>query len=130
MFEKILTSRRCSYNECKVELLVGAREYHCWWDIAEAIGKLTFDGTIDQIKCITSHPDYIAVTNQTNLKMVAPFLKDRTGRLYRRRGNQTENEYVKFQCCSCCNCKILQISSGNKIGVKFKFLLISEVYSP
>ena len=26
--------------------------------------------------------------------------------------------------------KILQISSGSKISVKFKFLLITEVYSP
>ncbi len=74
-----------------MELLVGAREFRCCWDIAEAIGKLTFDGTIEQIQCITSHPDYIAVTNQANLKMVAPLLKDKTGRTYRRRRNQTEN---------------------------------------
>ena len=44
------------------------------------------------------HPDYMAVTNKTVLKHVEPLLKDRNGRGYRRRGNQSENNLV-YNCC-------------------------------
>ncbi|XP_065054688.1 uncharacterized protein LOC135683380 [Rhopilema esculentum] len=114
------TCCRCSCNECKVDLLIGAREFRCCWDIAEAVGKLTSDGTINEIKCVTNHPAYSAITNQTNLKMVAPLLKDRIGRPYRRRGNQTENEYIDISIFSLLLEKIT-IFSGRKIRVKFKF---------
>ena len=84
-----------------MELLVGAREFRCCWDIAEAIGKLAFDGLIDQIQCVTSHPDYIAVTNQTNLKMVAPFLKDRTGRSARSKTRNSRKSRKSYQFIYC-----------------------------
>ena len=58
----------------------------------EALGKLTFEGLQRWTPCVTMHPDYMAMTNQTVLKNVGPLLEDRNGRAYRRRGNQPENE--------------------------------------
>ncbi len=58
------------------------------------MSKLTFDCSIERIKCFTLHEDYIALTHGTVLKNVGPLLKDWKGRGYRRRGNQTENEWV------------------------------------
>ena len=46
---------KCKCGKCTREDLVGAREFRCCHEIAEAIAKLTFDGTIDRMKCITSH---------------------------------------------------------------------------
>ena len=40
----------------------------------------------------------MAMTNKTVLKHVEPLLKDRNGRGYRRRGNQSENNLV-YNCC-------------------------------
>lgn len=58
----------------------------------DAVGKLTFDGSIERIKCVTQHEDYLAHTNKSVLIDVAPLLKDKTGRTYRRGAGQTENE--------------------------------------
>ena len=48
----------------------------------------------EHTRCVTMHPDYRAMTNETVLKQVGPLLKDRNGRGYRRRGNQSENKLV------------------------------------
>ena len=59
---------------------------------AGSLRQLTFEGLQRRTPCVTMHPDYMAMTNQTVLKNVGPLLKDRNGRAYRRRGNQSENE--------------------------------------
>ena len=83
---------RCQCGECSDELLFGALEHRCCWEVNPAMHILTFDGSIEQIKCVTLHDDYRAITNTTVLKNVAPFLKDKNGRSYRQRAGQTENE--------------------------------------
>ena len=45
-----------------------------------AVRILTFDGSIERIKCIMQHVDFIAMTNPTVLEQVGPLLKDRNGR--------------------------------------------------
>lgn len=57
-----------------------------------ARGKLTFDGSIERISCVTEHPDYLALTDTTVLKQVAPLIRDKNGRTYRRRNGTSENE--------------------------------------
>lgn len=53
---------------------------------------MVFDGSIEYIKCITEHTDYIALSNKAVLLNVAPLLKNKDGRSYRRRGGVSENE--------------------------------------
>jgi len=57
-----------------------------------ARGKLTFDGSIERISCVTEHPDYLALTNNTVLRQVAPLICDKNGRTYRRKNGTSENE--------------------------------------
>lgn len=83
---------RCMCNKCSVGQLAGSREYRCCWEIMSAQGKLTFDGSIERIKCVTEHDDFIALTNTTVLKQVAPLLKRRDGKSYRKKKDTTENE--------------------------------------
>ena len=84
---------RCDCGKCSIQNLAGAREFRCCWEVQLAMGKLTFDGSFERIKCVTQHEDYVAHTHGTVLKHVGPLLKDKKGRGgYRRRGNQTENE--------------------------------------
>ena len=80
---------RCNCGKCSIELLAGAREYRCCCEIQLARDKL--DGAV---KCITLLDGYKALTNRTVLKEVGPLLKTRRGQGYRRRGNQSENEWV------------------------------------
>lgn len=67
-------------------------EFRCCHEVTTAIGKLVFDGSIESISCVTEHEDYAALTNRTVLKQVAPLLRDKNGRTYRRRSGVTENE--------------------------------------
>lgn len=53
---------------------------------------MTFDGSIESISCITQHTDYAAMSNREVLKHVAPMIRDKNGKTYRRRGNRSENE--------------------------------------
>eukprot|EP00112_Aurelia_sp_Birch-Aquarium-sp1_P021545 Seg5830.2 transcript_id=Seg5830.2/GoldUCD/mRNA.D3Y31 product="hypothetical protein" protein_id=Seg5830.2/GoldUCD/D3Y31 len=85
----------CRCTKGNDQCLVGAREFRCCWDVQEALGKLTFEGIAEETPCVTMHPDYAALTNHTVLKQVGPLLKDRNGRGYRRRGNQSENDYAR-----------------------------------
>ena len=85
-------SFRCQCQQCNDQNLVGALEFHCCREIANASAKLTFDGSIERISCITQHGDYMALTNRTMLLQVAPLLRDKDGRTYRRRVGVPENE--------------------------------------
>jgi len=53
---------------------------------------LMFDGSVENINCITKHADFDALTNKTVLKQVAPLLRDKQGRRYRRQPGRSENE--------------------------------------
>ena len=87
------TLNRCSCGgKCKVGNLANAREFRCCREIAQASRILTFDGSVERISCITEHTDYAALTNREVLKLVAPLLRDKDGKTFRRRGNQSENE--------------------------------------
>ena len=85
-------SRRCKCEHCNDETLANALEFRCCHEVTNAIGKLVFDGSIENISCITEHEDYAALTNRTVLLQVAPLLSDKQGRGYRRRAGVTENE--------------------------------------
>ncbi|PFX13810.1 hypothetical protein AWC38_SpisGene22077 [Stylophora pistillata] len=83
----------CSFTQCSDAMLVSAREFRCCMEVDCARGKLTFDGSIERISCITQHADYLALTNSTVLRQVAPLLRDRNGKTYRRRNGTSENEF-------------------------------------
>ena len=83
---------RCTCEECATGNLAGALEHRCCREIAQVRQKLTFDGSIERIKCITKHDDFAAMTNRTVLLQVGPLLRDKNGRGYRRRDGQTENQ--------------------------------------
>ena len=51
--------------------------------------RVVFDGSIEHIKCITEHTDYIALSNNAVLLNVAPLLKNKDGTSYR--GGVSEN---------------------------------------
>ncbi|CAB4012163.1 Hypothetical predicted protein [Paramuricea clavata] len=53
---------------------------------------MAFDGSIENIKCITEHEDYGAISNKAVLLQVAPLIKNKYGRTYRRRAGISENE--------------------------------------
>ena len=83
---------RCTCGECAKENLTGALEYRCCKEIVQFRQKLTFDGSIEHLKCITKHGDFSAMTNRTVLLQVGPLLRDKNGKGYRRRDGQTENQ--------------------------------------
>ena len=83
---------RCQCGRCSDQNLVGALEFRCCREVVNASGKMVFDGSIERITCITQHEDYTALTNRTVLLQVAPLLKDKDGRTYRRRSGIPENE--------------------------------------
>ncbi|XP_044170824.1 uncharacterized protein LOC122955039 isoform X1 [Acropora millepora] len=85
----------CKCEECTVYYLTDAVEYRCCREIAQASQKLMFDGSIERISCITQHEDYSAMTNRSVLSQVAPLLRDRNGRGYRRRDGQTQNQFLR-----------------------------------
>ncbi|XP_015774327.1 PREDICTED: uncharacterized protein LOC107352513 [Acropora digitifera] len=85
----------CKCEECTVYYLTDAVEYRCCREIAQASQKLMFDGSIERITCITQHEDYSAMTNRSVLSQVAPLLRDRNGRGYRRRDGQTQNQFLR-----------------------------------
>ena len=74
------------------ENLVGAWEFPCCREMANASRILTFDGSIECISCVTQHEDFTALTNRTVLLQVAPLLRDKEGRKYRCRAGVSENE--------------------------------------
>jgi hypothetical protein len=54
--------------------VASALEYRCCHEITEALGKLTFDGSIENISCLTLHEDYKAMKNEAGLPQVGPQL--------------------------------------------------------
>lgn len=85
---------RCQCQQCSDQQLEGALEFRCCREVLPALRKLTFDGSIERLNCVTQHEDFEALTNRTVLLQVAPLLRDKNGRGYRRRTGVTENEYV------------------------------------
>ena len=83
---------RCQCEHCGGENLASAREFRCCREVANASRILTFDGSIERMSCVTQHEDYTALTNRTVLLQVAPLLRDKEGRKYRRRSDVPENE--------------------------------------
>ena len=75
-----------------VENLRGALEYRYCMEIVQVRQKLTFDGSLEHLKCITKHGDFSAMMNKTVLLQVGPLLRDKNGKGYRRRDGQTENQ--------------------------------------
>lgn len=67
-------------------------EYRCCKEMTPAMHKMTFDGSIEKISCITQHEDFSPLVHQAVLENVGPLLRDRNGRSYRRRGSQTINQ--------------------------------------
>ncbi|XP_015767112.1 PREDICTED: uncharacterized protein LOC107345868 [Acropora digitifera] len=60
----------CACGECAKENLVGALEYRCCQEIAAARQKLTFDGSIEHIKCITKHRDFVLMLQKASVSFV------------------------------------------------------------
>jgi len=81
----------CVCSHCRPELLVGYREFRCCHEIAEANGKVVFDGLTDTHACITQHEDHVALVNMPIFEMVVTLLKDKQGKNYKKHG-QSENE--------------------------------------
>ena len=92
LLQTICICCRCTCGECAKENLTGALEYRCCMEIAQVRQKLTFDGSIEHVKCITKHGDFSPMINKTVLLQVGPLLRDKNGRGYRRRDGQTENQ--------------------------------------
>ena len=62
-------------------------------------GMLTFDGTIESIKCIAQEENFEAMTNKAVLVNVGPLQKYKDGKHYRLHAGTPENEEVQH--CSC-----------------------------
>ena len=73
-------------------MLVGATEYRCCREVNCVIGVAVFDGTIENITCITQHHEYKTLVQPVVLTMVAPLLRDTRGRGYRQRAGHSKNE--------------------------------------
>ncbi|XP_068692002.1 uncharacterized protein [Montipora foliosa] len=82
----------CQCERCNVETLVGSLEFCCCREVTSTSAKMMFDGSIENISCITQHVDYDAITNRAVLLQVAPLLRNKDGGNYRRRGGVSENE--------------------------------------
>jgi len=85
----LLLSCRCSCGNCKDDRLVLCAEFRCCKEIANCLGRFTFEGL--NAGCILTHPDYQAMTNKTVLEHVGPLFTDKEGRHYRQR-EHAENE--------------------------------------
>ena len=66
---------RCSCNRCNNELLESAREFSCCREVLPAVGKLNFEGI--EARCVTEHPDFATLTNNTVLVRSDPFCEER-----------------------------------------------------
>lgn len=82
---------RCNCQCCHTDLLEGALEYRCCKEIGPALQKMTFDGSIEKISCITQHAKFGPLVHEAVLENVGPLLRDRNGRAYRRQASQSLN---------------------------------------
>ena len=65
-------------------------EHSCCIELLNIQGKLAFDGLIENLDCIIQHQEYKAITNRAVLENVAPLLRCKNGRSYRRRSGDTQ----------------------------------------
>jgi hypothetical protein len=79
-------------RRCKVEHLVGSLEYRCCWEVVDTTGKMAFDGSIEHIKCIIQHEDFLAITNKAVLTLAGQSLVRMDGSHYRKKKNVPEDE--------------------------------------
>jgi hypothetical protein len=82
----------CSCGQCKVEHLVGSLEYRCCREVVDTTGKMAFDGSIEHIKCIIQHEDFLAITNKAVLTLAGQSLVRMDGSHYRKKKNVPEDE--------------------------------------
>ena len=82
----------CSCGQCKVEHLVGSLEYRCCREVVDTTGKMAFDGSIEHIKCIIQHKDFLAITNKAVLTLAGQSLVRMDGSHYRKKKNVPEDE--------------------------------------
>lgn len=126
-------SFRCQCELCNDENLVGVREFRCCREVANASAKMTFDGSIERISCITQHGDYVALTNRTVLLQVAPLLRDKDGRTYRRRTGVPENEWVsamiRFFAVAIRTAPVRGYQFAIRTGVHKNFYVITYFYA-
>ena len=83
---------RYQCQRCNDQNLVHVLEFRCCREVANAAAKLSFDGSIEWISSITQHDDYAVLMNRMVLLQVAPLLRDKDGRTYRRQSGVPENE--------------------------------------
>ena len=67
------------------KLLEGVVEYRYCKEVTPALRILTFDGSIEHIKCIPQHNDFSPMTHRAVLENVGPLLRDKNGCSYKRR---------------------------------------------
>ena len=72
-------------------MLEGALDFGCYHEVAEAIGKLAFNGSLERIRCLTHAEDFKAMTNSTALLNVGPIVRDQNGRKYRKPPGAVQN---------------------------------------
>ena len=60
---------RCTCEECATVKLSGALEHRFCRKIAQVRQKLTFDGSIERIKCIKNHDDFAAMTSSVKSRL-------------------------------------------------------------
>ena len=89
---KIKLPFRCLCGHCSDQNLESALEYRCCQEVNPVVHLLGFDGSCQQFKCITEHPDFGPMTNRAVLTTVAPLLKGKNGRGYHRQPGKSENE--------------------------------------
>ena len=89
---KVDVKNWCNCGQCKVEHLVGSLEYRCCREVVDTTGKMAFDGSIEHIRCITQHEDFLAITNKAVLTLAGQSLVRIDGSHYRKKKNVPEDE--------------------------------------
>ena len=72
---------RCKCEECKVEMLVGVREFRCRFEIVEANWKYSFEGL--DVGCIVNNSDFGPLTHRSVLLLAGPLLRNSKGKCYK-----------------------------------------------
>ena len=76
-------------SKCQLQHLSNAHEFRC---CSELTGILTGKKTG---QCITSQEDFAALLHKSVLTNAAGMMKDREGKVYRRKPGKTENEFMR-----------------------------------
>ena len=74
---------RCNCQCFYTKLLEGALEYKCCKEIGPALQKMTFNGCIEKISCVTQHAKFEPLLHEIVLENAGSLLRDRNGRAYR-----------------------------------------------